>query len=92
MLGSLIIFLKGMRRMMFQLSGFYYRSLEVGAKELNLPGMYIRCRGSGERMKDCGANLLRVDTSSDVRNTSRRGEAGIKTLRSSGSVLKDFRV
>ena len=24
MLGSLIIFLKGMRRMMFQLSGFYY--------------------------------------------------------------------
>ena len=26
MLGSLIIFLKGMRRMMFQLSGFYYNS------------------------------------------------------------------
>ena len=25
MLGSPIIFLKGMRRMMFQLSGFYYR-------------------------------------------------------------------
>ena len=25
MLGSLIIYLKGMRRMMFQLSGFYYR-------------------------------------------------------------------
>ena len=25
MLGSLIIFLKGMRRMMFQLSGFYCR-------------------------------------------------------------------
>ena len=24
MLGSLIIYLKGMRRMMFQLSGFYY--------------------------------------------------------------------
>ena len=34
MLGSLIIFLKGMRRMMFQLSGFYYRvwgGLEFGA-------------------------------------------------------------
>ena len=25
MLGSLILYLKGMRRMMFQLSGFYYR-------------------------------------------------------------------
>ena len=25
MLGSLIIYLKGMRRMMFQLSGFYYK-------------------------------------------------------------------
>ena len=25
MLGSLIIYLKGMRRMMFQLAGFYYR-------------------------------------------------------------------
>ena len=25
MLGPLIIYLKGMRRMMFQLSGFYYR-------------------------------------------------------------------
>ena len=24
-LGSLILYLKGMRRMMFQLSGFYYR-------------------------------------------------------------------
>ena len=29
MLGSLIIYLKGMRRMMFQLSGFYYRGLGV---------------------------------------------------------------
>ena len=28
MLGSLIIYLKGMRRMMFQLSGFYYRCLQ----------------------------------------------------------------
>ena len=26
MLGSLILYLKGMRIMMFQLSGFYYRS------------------------------------------------------------------
>ena len=26
MLGSLILYLKGMRRMMFQLSGFYYKS------------------------------------------------------------------
>ena len=26
-LGSLILYLKGMRRMMFQLSGFYYRNL-----------------------------------------------------------------
>ena len=25
MLGSLILYLKGMRRMMFQLSGFYYK-------------------------------------------------------------------
>ena len=25
MLGSLILYLKGIRRMMFQLSGFYYR-------------------------------------------------------------------
>ena len=29
MLGSLMILLKGMRRMMFQLSGFYYRVLEL---------------------------------------------------------------
>ena len=28
MLGSLILYLKGMRRMMFQLSGFYYRVQE----------------------------------------------------------------
>ena len=27
MLGSLILYLKGMRRMMFQLSGFYYKYL-----------------------------------------------------------------
>ena len=30
MLGALIVYLKGMRRMMFQLSGFYYKSLEKG--------------------------------------------------------------
>ena len=29
MLGSLIIYLKGMRRMMFQLSGFYYKFLSL---------------------------------------------------------------
>ena len=29
MLGSLILYLKGMRRMMFQLSGFYYKSSEL---------------------------------------------------------------
>ena len=37
MLGSPIIFLKGMRRMMFQLSGFYYRefgALLVGSWDL----------------------------------------------------------
>ena len=28
-LGSLILYLKGMRRMMFQLSGFYYKGLRV---------------------------------------------------------------
>ena len=36
MLGSLIIFLKGMRRMMFQLSGFYYRVSGLGLKVLRL--------------------------------------------------------
>ena len=30
MLGSLIIYLKGMRRMMFQLSGFYFTCVEFG--------------------------------------------------------------
>ena len=29
MLGSLILYLKGMRRMMFQLSGFYYKLSEA---------------------------------------------------------------
>ena len=28
-LGSLIIYLKGMRRMMFQLSGFYYIHIQI---------------------------------------------------------------
>ena len=31
MLGSLILYLKGMRIMMFQLSGYYYRLLEFRA-------------------------------------------------------------
>ena len=31
MLGSLILYLKGMRRMMFQLSGFYCRPIGVRA-------------------------------------------------------------
>ena len=35
-LGSLIIFLKGMRRMMFQLSGFYYRVSALGLKALRV--------------------------------------------------------
>ena len=45
MLGSLTIYLKGMRRMMFQLSGFYCRSLidpfkePLGALILYLKGM-----------------------------------------------------
>ena len=34
MLGSLILYLKGMRRMMFQLSGFYYRGCR---SQSNLP-------------------------------------------------------
>ena len=33
MLGSLILYLKGMRIMMFQLSGFYYRSVLGGVQE-----------------------------------------------------------
>ena len=32
MLGSLILYLKGMRRMMFQLSGFYYNLIPDGAR------------------------------------------------------------
>ena len=37
MLGSLIIFLKGRRRTMFQLSGFYYRV--VGSQGLRFVGV-----------------------------------------------------
>ena len=40
MLGSLIIYLKGMRRMMFQLSGFHYKGIGafrgVGVQGLGL--------------------------------------------------------
>ena len=34
MLGSLILYLKGMRRMMFQLSGFYHTCLNGLYKEI----------------------------------------------------------
>ena len=34
MLGSLILYLKGMRRMMFQLSGFYYSTAHSSAVRL----------------------------------------------------------
>ena len=36
MLGSLIIYLKGMRRMMFQLSGFYYKACGFRVWGLNV--------------------------------------------------------
>ena len=35
MLGSLVIFLKGIRRMMFQLSGFYYKGFLIPGKSLH---------------------------------------------------------
>ena len=41
MLGSLLIYLKGMRRMMFQLSGFYCKAL-------------VALRVGGEGLRDCG--------------------------------------
>ena len=34
MLGSLIIYLKGMGRMMFQLSGFYYKEPPFGSLQV----------------------------------------------------------
>ena len=40
MLGSLILYLKGMRIMMFQLSGFYYRVLNaVSDRGLEVEGV-----------------------------------------------------
>ena len=36
MLGSLILYLKGMRRMMFQLSGFYFRIEELGLRKVGV--------------------------------------------------------
>ena len=60
MLGSLIIYLKGMRRMMFQLSGFYYKSLHPKPQTLNLApvnprlGIRLGFRGSsGLQIADC---------------------------------------
>ena len=42
-LGSLILFLKGMRRMMFQLSGFYYKCEDLNEQSrAPLKGLYIR--------------------------------------------------
>ena len=44
MLGSLIIYLKGMRRMMFQLSGFYYRlQLKIFASGPEMGFLASRC-------------------------------------------------
>ena len=44
MLGSLILYLKGMRIMMFQLSGFYCRGLGLRG---------LRFRGRGLRVSGC---------------------------------------
>ena len=41
MLGSLIIYLKGMRRMMFQLSGFYYKTKNMGLEGLGFIGFRV---------------------------------------------------
>ena len=42
MLGSLMLCLKGMRRMMFQLSGFYYKGFYKGSIRVPLKGS---CKG-----------------------------------------------
>ena len=40
MLGSLVLYLKGMRRMMFQLSGFYYKGFYKGSIRVPLKGSF----------------------------------------------------
>ena len=49
MLGSLILYLKGMRRMMFQLSGFYCR--ELGLQEVGKQLLFGGFRNWGTQKK-----------------------------------------
>ena len=48
-LGSLILYLKGMRRMMFQLSGFYYKALIFAC---------LGCARAPHPVADCDCDLL----------------------------------
>ena len=48
MLGSLILYFKGMRRMMFQLSGFYYRVSEFRVEGFRVEGLGVQ----GSRFRD----------------------------------------
>ena len=52
MLGSLILYLKGMRIMMFQLSGFYYTYTPESrqAQTPRFQGLGLRVWGSGFRV------------------------------------------
>ena len=67
MLGSLIIFLKGMRRMMFQLSGFYYKRLSpvYTSSVLDLPPTLLSNRAP------CGVARNQGLTSQGALGTSR---------------------
>ena len=47
MLGSLIIYLKGMRRMMFQLSGFYYMSFPYASSDAAMDQLASACKAEG---------------------------------------------
>ena len=53
MLGSLILYLKGMRIMMFQLSGFYYTSNRTPARGLRVQAHLLRSRSVGFATVGC---------------------------------------
>ena len=58
MLGSLVLYLRGMRILMFQLSGFYYSVLPTLTSEPVLLGRRIlKGRPAGKRSTDSGLGL-----------------------------------